>query len=241
MRRAIISDIHGNLHALEAVLGDIGREAVEDVVCLGDVVGYGAFPAECLALVRQHCSLVVCGNHDHAVGHDYLLEAYYDEARQSLEWTREALDDGERAYLAGLPLEHRTDWVTYVHASLPNPETWGYLEFSGDVVEHLKHQETPVCFIGHTHLPGVYSGDLTNFFEISWNARQRLPEGPLVVNVGSVGQPRDQDPRACYVIYDEMQGVISYRRVRYPIAEAQQAIREAGLAPFFADRLRVGI
>lgn len=242
MRRAIISDIHGNQHALEAVLRDMEKEVVEDVICLGDIVGYGAFPHECLARVRDCCSLVLKGNHDAAAGSDSVLDGYYEDARVSLEWTRTRLSEEERAYLAQLPLVSRTKRATYVHATLDDPEAWGYLEYPTDIEAHFAFQETHTCFCGHTHFPGIYNADNPSGYELSWNTPIQLPgDRKFLLNVGSVGQPRDRDTRACYLIYDELQGVVTFKRVRYEIGRAQTGIRAVKLPRFLAERLADGV
>ena len=242
MRRAIISDIHGNQHALEAVLRDMEKEVVENVVCLGDIVGYGAFPNECLDLVRRHCEVVVKGNHDAMAGSDEDLEGYYEDARVSLEWTREKLSEEERAYLHHLPMVLKIKSATFVHASLYDSENWPYLEYASEIEDHFQYQDSHTCFFGHTHVPGLYNLDNPSGYELSWNTPVQLPEDrAFLLNVGSVGQPRDNDPRACYLIFDELQGVVTFKRVRYEIARAQTGIRAVKMPKFLADRLAEGV
>ncbi len=242
MRRAIISDIHANIHALDAVLKDIERQAVETIICLGDVVGYGAFPEDCVTKVRERCSTTILGNHDYMAGNDFQLEGYFDDARKSLEWTRGRLNDADRAFLNGLPILFEESQTTYVHASLHEPTTWEYLDFGGDFQRHFALQKTPVCFVGHTHMPGIFTNEVMGSHELTWNAPISLPNrDQVLVNAGSVGQPRDQEPRACYVIYDEMQRVVTFRRVNYEIQRAQNGIRAVKLPVFLAERLAEGV
>lgn len=242
MRRAILSDIHGNLHALEAVLKDAEKAVVEEFLCLGDVVGYGAYPQECLQLVRERCRWVVRGNHDQVASDDSPLDEYYNEARISLEWTRKMLSTEDRAWLGSLPMVVQEESLSLVHASLHRPEDWEYLDFEGDLRRHFRCQETPICFSGHTHVAGVFEEEPLASREIPWNAPYSLsPEKRYLLNAGSVGQPRDQDPRASYVILDEFQKVVTFRRVRYEVGRAQTAIRARKLPPFLAERLGEGV
>ncbi len=241
MRFAVISDIHGNAHALEAVLKDIERQVPDHVYCLGDLVGYGAFPSECIALIRSHCSMVLKGNHDAAAGTAGSLDGYFEDARVSLEWTREHLSEAERDYLQGLPLLETGAVTTYVHASLHEPEEWGYLDSKEALEGHFSAQETDLCFAGHTHLPAIIGGAALASAELGWNVPLPLPRDQrILVNPGSVGQPRDEDSRACYAIFDEAQRIVTYRRVRYEVRRAQNGIRAIKMPGFLADRLEHG-
>lgn len=242
MRLAIISDIHANLQALEAVLRDMEKQIPDHVICLGDLVGYGAFPSECIQLVQKHCSQVILGNHDSVCAGIDSLDDYYEEAQISLEWTRNRLDESEQEYLAGLPYILEGEQTIYVHASLHCPEQWEYIDYEELLRLHFENQETPVCFAGHTHLPAIFGRKAMASAALSWNSPLPLPKDQqILVNPGSVGQPRDQDPRACYVIYDEAQRIVTYRRVRYEIARAQNGIRAVKMPSFLAERLAEGI
>lgn len=242
MRIAIISDIHANLQALEAVLSDIAKQVPDHVICLGDLVGYGAFPRECLALVREHCSRIVMGNHDYFASGDDSLDHFFEDARLSLEWTRSQLGHDERAFLQELPYVLEGDYTTYVHATLHRPADWDYLDYPEAYEHHFARQATPVCFVGHTHMPAIIENGSFLEAELVWNSPLPLPkDGKIVVNVGSVGQPRDGDSRACYLLYDEMQRIVTYRRVRYEVERAQNGIRAIKMPTFLADRLAEGV
>lgn len=242
MRLAILSDIHANLQALEAVLRDLEKQIPDQVICLGDLVGYGAFPSECIQLIRKHCSQVVLGNHDSVCAGKDFMENYYEEARISLEWTESRLDEEEKNYLSKLPYVVEGEQTTYVHASLHQPELWEYIDYEESLRLHFENQNTPVCFAGHTHIPAIFGKKELASAELTWNSPLPLPKDQqILVNPGSVGQPRDQDPRASYVIYDEAQRIVTYRRVRYEIARAQNGIRAIKMPSFLAERLADGV
>lgn len=240
MRYAVLSDIHGNLEALEAVLAD--AEARTDVVlCLGDVVGYGADPEACMELIAVRAAATVAGNHEHAVAGLLDLDWFNDSARAAAEWTRERLDEDHRSYLAALPLQAEVGDATLVHASPERPEEWDYLVSAQDGFAAFPAFTTRLCFVGHSHLPGVWSlGSSGPAFEpgsveIALEAGRRY-----LVNVGSVGQPRDRDPRAAYALWDLDRGVVAIRRVAYDVGAALAKILASGLPRFLADRLALG-
>lgn len=251
-RTAVISDIHANLHALSAVIQDVQLEQCTDVVCLGDVVGYNAYPRECLDYIRSLNCPVVKGNHDEEV-----CRADYTRmnpmARQAMEWTRAQLDEDQLTWLARLQYQRIVrSQFTMVHSCLDQPKAWNYIMNAHDASANFRKQFSPLCFHGHTHVPKVYVWDGAHCTE---DAEALLPlygegyaEVPLppagtqkfFVNPGSVGQPRDMDNRACYAIYDSDARVIIFKRVPYDIEGAQQAILAAGLPTMLADRLAAG-
>ena len=242
MRYAVISDIHGKVHALEAVLKDIERQVPDHIFCLGDLVGYGAFPGECIALVKESCSVILKGNHDAAAGAGGSLDGYFEDARLSLEWTRERLSEAEREFLQALPLTHAGEITSYVHASLHEPAEWDYLDTEEALDLHFERQESDLCFAGHTHLPAIIGGAELACANLSWNVPLPLPrDQKILINPGAVGQPRDEDPRACYAIFDEAQRIVTYRRVRYEVRRAQNGIRAIKMPTFLADRLENGV
>jgi len=240
MRYAVLSDIHANLEALRAVLADC-RAQVDAVLCLGDLVGYGADPAACVELLDECAPTLVAGNHDCAVTGRLDLEWFNPVARAAAEWTTERLDEAQSGYLAALPLRASVAEATLVHASPARPGEWEYLTTAEDGVAAFEAFETQLCFVGHSHQPGHWSigssgpawrpgaGDIA--FE---NGRR------YIVNVGSVGQPRDRDSRACYAVWDRATRRVTFRRVTYDVGEARRKIVAAGLPRFLADRLRNG-
>ncbi len=249
-RTAIISDIHSNLHALYAVMEDIGVEQCTDVVCLGDIVGYNAYPHECLDYIRSLNCPVVKGNHDAEVAEESALRVN-EIARRVINWTRAQLTPEELQWLSRLQFQRivRSSF-TIVHSSLDQPKAWNYIINAHDASSSFPRQFSPVCFHGHTHVPKVFEWDGRHASEL-----KDIPEalgsagvghGPLTpqnkyfINVGSVGQPRDGDPRACYAIYDSDTRMLTLRRVEYDIASAQQAVLAAGLPAYLAERLAGG-
>lgn len=240
MRYAVVADIHGNLEALRAVLADAAPRA-DAVLCLGDVVGYGADPAACVDLMAARAQVIVGGNHEHAVAGLLDLSWFNAYARAAAEWTRAVLDDDHRGWLAALPLTAEVEDATLVHASPLRPEEWDYLVGPHDGREAFAAFTSRICFVGHSHLPAMWSlGSsgpeyVRGAVDIGLEAGRRY-----IVNVGSVGQPRDRDPRAAWALWDLDARRVSVRRVAYDLAAARQRIIAAGLPRFLADRLAVG-
>ena len=240
MRYAILSDVHGNLEALRAVLADCADDA-DAVLCLGDTVGYGADPLPCVELVAERAQAVVGGNHEHAVAGRMDLAWFNRYARAAAEWTRERLDDDHRAYLGALPLVREVADATLVHASPAQPEEWDYLVTAEDGFAVFGHFATRWCFVGHSHVPGAWSLGSSGPEHHPGATEVTLERGRrYIVNVGSVGQPRDRDPRAAYALWDVDAGRVTIRRVAYDVAAARGKILAAGLPRFLADRLAVG-
>jgi diadenosine tetraphosphatase ApaH/serine/threonine PP2A family protein phosphatase len=240
VRYAILSDIHGNLEALRAVLADCATDA-DAVLCLGDTVGYGADPLPCVELVAERAQAVVGGNHEHAVAGRLDLAWFNRYARAAAEWTRERLDDDHRAYLGALPLVREVADATLVHASPAQPEEWDYLVTAEDGFAAFGHFATRWCFVGHSHVPGAWSLGSSGPEHDPGVAEVTMERGRrYIVNVGSVGQPRDRDPRAAYALWDVDAGRVSIRRVAYDVGGARRKILDAGLPRFLADRLAAG-
>jgi len=248
---AVISDIHSNLEALTAVFDDIEQRGVEKIVCLGDIVGYGPSPKECLDLIIERCEVCLCGNHDHAV----LYEPYNFNvgAERAAYWTRQVFEDEPDEarrnrrwdFLGRLPIRAQYNGCLLVHGSPRRPVN-EYL-FADDVytnpnklMQNFERLEHTACFVGHTHVPGVFMDD--PYFESPDELTQPgsyeiADDDRVIVNVGSVGQPRDGDNRAKYVIWDSTAETLEVRRVPYDIAAAARKILQAGLPPTYADRL----
>ncbi len=240
MRYAIVSDVHGNLEALRAVLADAAPRT-DGVVCLGDSVGYGADPAACLELLDRRARAIVAGNHEHGVAGLLGLEWFNRWARAAAEWTRERLDDDHRAWLAALPLVHLLEDATLVHASPVEPDEWDYLVGPDDGLAAFPHFATRWCFVGHSHVPAAWSlGSSGPEFEPRPTVVLAEAGRRYIVNVGSVGQPRDRDPRAAYGVWDVEAGRVEIRRVPYELEAARAKIVAAGLPRFLADRLAAG-
>ena len=237
---AILGDIHANIDALNVVLEDCRAQGVTDYLCTGDIVGYNARPHECLEIVRALGCPVVMGNHDHYVSSQQNLEDFNPHAAAVIEWTRNQLTEEELDFLRSIPFVSTKMGITLVHATMDNPEGFGYVFDHLQAEAHFTHQVTPVCFHGHTHCPMIYEKQIGAVYRI--DAQDfKMPIGrKYFVNVGSVGQPRDGDPRASYVLYDPKARVVRFRRLEYDVAAAQQKVLEAGLPARLADRLAVG-
>jgi diadenosine tetraphosphatase ApaH/serine/threonine PP2A family protein phosphatase len=243
VRLAIISDLHANLSATEAVFERIDSTGVDRVICLGDVVGYGANPNEVCALVRERAAFTIVGNHDAAVSGRMDYTDYYEAARQALDWTADHLDPDHLAWLESLPYSVTEGRLCFVHGSPIFPEAFDYV-FNLELARaHCRYSNrlAAVSFMGHTHL--TRSWRLTD--SGAWN----MPAAPFraserfkyLVTVGSVGQPRDYDPRACFVIFDDESLRVEHVRVPYDIRQTGDRIREAGLSDHFARRLARGV
>lgn len=240
MKLAILSDIHGNLEALEAVLTDVAGRHVDDVVCLGDFVGYGASPNECVERLRPAISGAVLGNHDAAAIGRLSLGDFNSDAATAARWTEQALSPDTRAYLDALPFTIERGAALLVHASPLEPGAWHYVLSPMDASEEFEAFTQPVCFIGHSHFPGAFeqAGE-----DLRYTRLAEVPIAPgrrYIVNVPSVGQPRDSDPRAGYALWDDQRGVVQHVRLDYDVESAMKRIRDAGLPAFLAERLRWG-
>ena len=237
---AILGDIHANLEALNVVLDDCRALGVTDYLCTGDVVGYNACPHECMEIVRALDCPVVVGNHDFYVSSRQNLDDFNPAAAAVVEWTRRQLSVEEIYWLKNLPFTHTQMGITLVHSTMDNPGNFGYVFDNLQAEANFLRQMTPVCFHGHTHCPMIYEKSMNGVYRI--DAQDfKLPIGrKYFINVGSVGQPRDGDPRATYVIFDPKERTIRYRRLEYDIAAAQERIRKAGLPERLAERLAVG-
>lgn len=239
MKIAIISDMHANLAALNAVLGAIEAEGVQRIICGGDLVGYNAEPCEVVDRIRELDIPCVMGNHDAAVVGLTDPENFNAPARAAVEWTAQQLDEESLEFLRGLPYVRRIESFTMVHGTLHRPEQWGYIFNAYEAEEHFQHQKDTLCFIGHSHIPGVFIAD--DMITLNRSNRVRIRSGRrYVVNVGSVGQPRDDDPAASYAIYDLVDNAIQFRRVPYDVQMTQQKILNAGLPNVLAVRLALG-
>lgn len=233
MKLAIFSDIHANLEALTAVLAVVKGRQVDAVYCLGDVVGYGADAATCVNLVRERCAAVVLGNHDEAVALERGVKTLPRDGRKAAAHNRKQLDESQRAYLAGLPLTIAEAGCTFVHATPGDPGGWQRLGSYLVAQEQFQHFHTPVCFIGHSHVPAVMGNKLGT-------VRVR-PGLRYLINVGSVGQPRDGDPRAGVAFFDTETFAYELVRVPYDVGAAATKIINAGLPRRLAKRLYKGV
>ncbi len=250
MKRAIISDVHGNLEALTAVLADIADQGADEIHCLGDIVGYGPNPGECIDLV-MNCQVVILGNHDQGALFD--PDGFSSGAEKAIFWTRDQLEQlppgGDAAqqrrrwdFLCDLPRQHRDNGLMLVHGSARNPLTeYVFPEdvFNARKIEKIFALIDKVCFQGHTHVPGVFVENRHFLSPSDTEHRFTLGEEKVMINVGSVGQPRDGNRDSCYVLLDGDD--VTFRRVRYPAEETAEKIYAiAELDNFLGDRLLEG-
>jgi len=242
MRIALISDIHGNLESTEAVLRDIEKQGAEKIHFLGDVVGYGCNPNECIKLVNQHCEIKLLGNHDYAAMGLESTESFNQFARASMQWTQSKLKENSISLLADFEMQAVFLDYFLVHSSPCDPEAWLYILSLNQAARHFECFTQSVCFVGHSHLPSMFVLDQDGSLCQSTKASFNLQEGRrYIINIGSVGQPRDNDPRACYLIADTDSNLMEYRRVDYDIKKAQQKMKRAKLPDFLIERLAIGV
>jgi diadenosine tetraphosphatase ApaH/serine/threonine PP2A family protein phosphatase len=239
VRYGIFGDIHGNYDAFEAVLAEMEKQKVDEVLCLGDIVGYGAEPHRCIQKVREMGCICLAGNHDHAAIGKLDIDFFNLYAREAAVWTRAALEPEDREFLAGLGFVEHLPGFAVVHGSLHGPEMFNYISTIFDADLSFDALDKPLLFYGHTHIP-------LTFFDtkpMTYTLDAEIPVGDgtrTLVNVGSVGQPRDEDSRACFAIYDDSAGVVRISRVEYDVHKAAQKIIAAGLPEALAIRLEMG-
>jgi predicted phosphodiesterase len=243
MKIAIISDIHANIEALEAVIGDINQQGIDAIICLGDVVGYGANPNECVAVVSKQCPVTLLGNHDAAALGNLSTEHFNIHAKLAIEWTVDHLNSKSSSFLDGLPLAKNSASQTYVHATPYEPKMWYYITSLEEAAFNFQHFSSQFCFVGHTHIPIIIV--LDNKSELYVHQEPQIDYGDLndsrfLINVGSVGQPRDHNPDACYGILDDKEKVFCYRRVKYDISKAQAKMKKIKMPEFLIQRLAEG-
>ena len=242
MRVLIVSDIHSNLEAFQAVIKDAEEEyGFQEVWCLGDIVGYGPEPGPCIGLLRRYEHLAVAGNHDLASAGKLDLEQFNTYAADANRWTSLQLSPEEVEYLSSRPLRLEKEEFTIVHGS-PRDPVWEYVLSKPAAQGSFQHFDTKRCLVGHSHIPFLCQeteeGPL--FMDFPLDVFTLLEERRLIINPGSVGQPRDGDPQASYALYDSDQGAILHRRVEYDIAATQQRMLQCGLSQYLIDRLSKG-
>ena len=237
MKFAIIADIHANLDAFQVVLEDIKQQRCTHFACLGDVVGYNANPKECLDIVRK--MNIPCVNHDEYCSSDEPLEGFNPAAAEAVNWTRKQLSPEDKQWLRDLKYVRMVTSFTIVHATLDGPQRWGYVFDKLAAAASFTYQNTSICFFGHTHVPVAFIRD--SMVRGGTYSKFKIEPGKkYFINVGAIGQPRDNNPKAAYVVYDTDEGFIELRRLEYDIAAAQKKILDAGLPPRLAERLAFG-
>ena len=240
MKYALIADIHANLEGLEVVLEDAKKNNCTHYVCLGDVVGYNPNPKECMKIVRDIGMPCIMGNHDEYCAGDIDLTGFNPHAGHAIKWTRDQLSDEERDWLQRLKYLRMIANFTIVHATLDAPKRWGYVMSKLDAAASFTYQNTGVCFFGHTHVPLAFIREKNSITGGKYDKLTVEKGKKYLINVGSVGQPRDGDPRAAYVIYNLEEGTIELRRLDYDLEKTPAKILDAGLPERLANRLALG-
>ncbi len=241
MRIAIYSDVHGNLEAFEGVLKDIKREDVDKKVFLGDIVGYGPNPNECIELLRENADVILAGNHDWAAVGLTDSEYFNPYAKASLFWTMEALTDVNKAFLKELSPTKMEDAIQFAHSTPLEPQEWRYILTMQDATDNYDSLEKDLCFVGHSHQPVIIEyADAANIVPIRDIYKTLEKNRKYIVNVGSVGQSRDSNPDSCYVVYDSKTQNIEFRRVEYDVARVQKKMEKHKLPQYLIERLGLG-
>ncbi|MFH1440599.1 MAG: metallophosphoesterase family protein [Candidatus Omnitrophota bacterium] len=242
MRYGIFSDVHSNLEALNAVINAYKKEKIDKYLCAGDIVGYGANLHECIAKIKSLVSASVAGNHDRCCAGLFSEKNFSLLAKQAVIWTKKVLAPQEKEYLESLKLTYTNEDLTLVHGSLDTPFDFNYIVNNYDAYETFRLLKTRVCFIGHTHARAVFSMDKNHVvYRLAKDLITLEPDKKYIINAGSVGQPRDGNPKASYCIYDTEKSLVEIKRVSYDARLAGRKIISAGLPHFLADRILSGI
>jgi len=241
MRYGIFSDIHSNLEALNAVVDAYKKESIDKYLCVGDVVGYAANPKECIEIVKNLVNVTCAGNHDWASVNLFSVDYFNPTAKDAIFWTRRNLEDSDRNFLESLKLVYNNENLTLVHGTLDNPGDFNYMTDSFIAERTFGLLETNICFVGHTHAVGIFIKDKSSRIHYRQDGSIDIdPENKYIVNVGSVGQPRDSNPKAAYCIYDTDKKEVQIKRIDYDIQTARKKIIDAALPKCLGDRLLSG-
>lgn len=241
MRYGIFSDIHSNLEAFDSVIRAYKSEAIDRYLCIGDVIGYATNPKECIKKVNKLAMITVAGNHDWAAVNLFSLDYFNETAKEALLWTRSNIDHKDRIFLESLKLTYKNKELTLVHGTLDNPQEFNYMTDGYIAEETFRILDTNICFVGHTHHPGAFIKDKDESIHYRQDDSYDIkPDNKYIINVGSVGQPRDGNPKAAYCIYDSEKREVRIKRIVYDFESSRKKIIELGLAKFLGDRLLLG-
>lgn len=241
MRYIIFSDLHGNLEALNQFEKEIGTIAHDKLVCLGDIVGYGADPNPCVEWVIKNVDLTIAGNHDWAAVDKTDTTYFNSYAYESCQWTRKTLTEKNKEFLRSLPLDHEEGGIYWVHASPYKPKAWHYVTSKSGAERNFESFKASICFVGHSHKPIILEqtadGEVNEYISDVWDID---PENRYIFNDGSLGQPRDRNPEPAFMIYDSEENTVKITRFEYDLNSAQNKIRASGLPLDSAERLALG-
>ncbi|MDI6733337.1 MAG: metallophosphoesterase family protein [Planctomycetota bacterium] len=240
MRYVIFGDIHGNLEALEAVMEKMANEKPDKYICIGDIVGYCANPNECIDRVLSLNPVIVAGNHDYAAIGILNVDFFNPYAFKAIEWTKEQLTAEHKELLGNLKLVQQVDNFTVVHSSPYNPEMFEYMENNYDVLLAINAMDTHLGFVGHSHIPMSFTSNKGHLSFSTEPYAQVKGNSKVIVNIGSVGQPRDENPEAAYAVYNKSEGVVWVKRVEYDIQKCADKILKANLPDILAERIKHG-
>ena len=241
MRYGIFSDVHSNLEALDAVINAYKKEAIDKYLCVGDLVGYATNPKACIEKVKALAAVIVAGNHDWACVDLFSVDYFNPYAKDAIFWTRRNLDDIDKSLLESLKLIYKNENFTLVHGTLDNPRDFNYMTDGYIAEQTFRLLETNICFVGHTHVVGTFINDkLGQLHYRQDDSIDISPGNKYIINVGSVGQPRDGNPKASYCTYDTDKKEVQIKRIDYDIQTARKKIIAVGLPKFLGDRLLSG-
>lgn len=241
LRYGIISDIHSNLNALNVVLNSLENQGIDKLICLGDIVGYGPEPNECVEVVRKNADIVLAGNHDFAVLGRTDISRFNRYAKSAINWTIKTISDESLQFLSSCLLEKKLENYNFVHATIDEPDKWKYILSLQDAALAFQTFDETICFFGHSHVPSIFVEDELENIEFYTQTRLKIrPENKYLINVGSVGQPRDRNPKACFATFDSTTFEYELFRVEYDIADTQKKMKRANLDKFLINRLQSG-
>jgi predicted phosphodiesterase len=241
MKYGFFSDVHSNLEALKVVAEDFRKEKLERLFFLGDAVGYGPDPNECVSLIDKLAEVKLMGNHDYAALGLIDTTQFNEYAQQAMEWTRETLTEQSLKIISGFSMEHEFDQWHLVHSTPKQPREWNYIFDLDDAEENFNFFSTRICIIGHSHFPAIikkFDGRHCFLHEESQTEIQK--DFRYIINIGSVGQPRDGSNQACYLVYDDQKQIARLKRLDYDFEKTQAKMKKRGLPQFLVERLAVG-
>ncbi len=238
----IFSDVHSNLEALQAFLEEAKKIPHDQLVCLGDLVGYGPDPNPVIDLIKEKVDIVLAGNHDYAVCGKIKTSNFNPYAYHATIWTRKVLSEENQAYLNSLPIFLESEGIAWAHSSPFEPNRWHYLTSKEDALENFEVLKVELCFMGHTHKPLVFKEVSKGEVELLENLDIKLSQNSrYLINVGSLGQPRDGNPEPCFIQFDSVTKELKFHRFSYLLKETQRKIHTNGLPSFLAERLSQGL